>query len=84
MVVALEKLGVERAGFVRALGLVFRTHGEDLPGIRGAQKDFSVDAARDSSDLSGAGFGELRKNAAAVDGEQRTAVASAGQKAAVT
>ena len=78
-----KKLGVEGTGFVSAFGFVFGADGKNLSGIRGAQENFSGRIASDAGDLRGAGFGELRENAATVNGEERAVVAGAGEKSAV-
>ena len=78
-----KKLRVEGARFVGAFGFVLGADGENFSGIRGAQEDFAGGIARDAGDLRGAGFGELRENAVAIDGQQRAVVAGAGEKAAI-
>src|SRR6202043_1140279 len=78
-----EKLRVKGAGFVSAFRFVFGTYGKRFSWIGGTEEELAARAAGYSGDLRRARFGELRENAAAIDGQQRAIVAGAGEQATI-
>ncbi len=78
-----EKLRVERARFERALGFELGANGINFPRVGSAKKNFACRITSDAGDLRGTGLGEMREDTVSIDGEERAAIAGAGQEPAV-
>src|SRR6266446_5450596 len=78
-----EKLCVEGARFECAFSFVLRANRINFSRVRGTQENFTGGIAGDARDLRGAGLGEMREDAVAIDGEESAAVACPRQEAAI-
>ena len=77
-----EQLRVEGARFEGAFGLDIQGRRRRLFRDWRCKEKFCRGVAGDAGDLRGAGFGEVREDAVAIDREKRAVVAGSGQEAA--